>query len=382
VNAPRPQPRASAGRRLRVGYVSHDFKRHSVAYFMEGVLESHDRTRFDIHAYMTNAVPDAVTVRLKALCDGWVECAHMSDAQIDERVRADGIDILVDLSGLTSGTRLGLFQRRPAPCQITYLGYPTSTGASCFDFRITDAVIDLPGDEAFSSEVLLRCPVSMFCYRPGEAPPVRPAPASRHGFITFGSFNNLAKVGEHTLRLWLELLLAVPDAHLHLKSPAFLQRGNRDHMSDYFAERGIGRERVVLQPWRPDVQAHLDDYAELDVALDCFPFNGATTTCEALYMGVPVVSLAGRTHASRMGASILGACGLGEFVARDDAQYVAMASALAGDRSRLSELRAGLRDRLQRSRLLDKTAFTRDFEALLSAAHLSVEARARVASAG
>jgi predicted O-linked N-acetylglucosamine transferase (SPINDLY family) len=373
--APRPPMRARAGCRLRIGYVSLDYKRHSVAYFLENILEAHDRTCFDVHAYKLNVGGDAVTDRLKSLSEHWIECGHLGDEQLAAQVRADGIDVLIDLSGLSSGTRLGLFERRPAPCQITYLGYPTSTGAGCFDFRISDAVIDPDNEPQHGSEPVLRCRPTMFCYRPGLAPDVAPVPAAQRGQVTFGSFNNLSKVSSHTLALWRRLLQAVPHSRLLLKSQAFQQRGNREFFVRYFAEHGVVAERLQLQPLLPDVQAHLATYGEVDIALDCFPFNGATTSCEALYMGVPVVSLAGQTHPSRMGASILGACDLAELVAHDDEGYLATAAALAADLPRLAALRAGMRERLHASRLLDKLAFTRDFESLLD------EACRRVASA-
>ena len=354
--------------RLRVGLVSQDFERHSVAYFIEGLLEARDRTRHEVFAYKSNAGGDDVTARLRASCDHWIEVGALSDAQLARRCRADGIDVLVDLSGLTSGSRIGVFARRAAPCQVTYLGYPTTTGADCFDFRFTDATIDPPGSDAFSSEPLLRLPGGMFCYRPGAAPPVGPLPAAARGRVTFGSFNNFSKAGEATLRLWLEVLLAVPGSHLRLKAQAFMQGGNREVVAAWFDARGVARERIEFQSHVDDVQAHLACYAEVDIALDTIPFNGATTTCEALHMGVPVVALAGATHPGRMGASVLAAAGLSHLVANDGAGYVRIAVALAGDLARLAQTRAGLRTQLQASRLMDKAGFARDFEQALELA--------------
>ena len=376
VAAARTPPRVArpGQRRIRVGYVSSDFKRHSVAYFLEGILEHHDRGRFEIHAYKSNAASDAVTERLRGLCDHWVECSHLSDAQLAERIRDDGIDILIDLSGLTSGNRLGVFQRRPAACQITYLGYPASTGSSAFDHRITDAVIDPSGSDAHSSEVLLRCAHTMFCYRPAEVPPVRELPALARGTVTFGSFNNLSKIGARTLRLWQSVLLAVPGSRLLLKAAGLGQLGNSEFIRSRLAVAGIEPERVVVRAWTPGVNDHLALYDEVDIGLDTFPFNGATTTCEALLMGVPVVTLAGRTQPSRMGASILSAAGLAHLVAHDEAQYVAIAAAMAADVASLSKLRSTMRSRLQQSRLWDRPGFTRNFESLLETA-LAGEAR-------
>ena len=364
-------PREAAARqpgRLRVGFVSNDFRRHSVAYFTEGLFEARDRSGHELFAYKCNAGGDAVTERLRPLFDHWVEAGALSDAQLARRCRADAIDVLVDLSGLTSGTRLGAFARRAAPCQVTWLGYPTTTGTDCFDFRFTDATIDPAGSDAFSSEPLLRLPGGMFCYRPGEAPPVAELPAPSRGHVTFGSFNNFSKVGEATLRLWRDVLLAVPGSRLRLKSQAFMQAAHREFVGAHFEAQGIARERIEFQSFIDDVQGHLRAYDDVDIALDTTPFNGATTTCEALFMGVPVVTLAGATHAARMGASLLGAAGLPELVATDAAGYLRIAASLAADLPRLATMRAGLRERLQSSRLMDKAGFARDFDHALAAA--------------
>ncbi|MEY8688788.1 MAG: tetratricopeptide repeat protein [Leptothrix sp. (in: b-proteobacteria)] len=363
-----------ADARIRIGYVSHDFKRHSVAYFMEAVLASHDRSRFELVGYKTHAADDEVTLRLRDLFDVWVESNHLSDAQLADRVRADRIDVLIDLNGLTSGTRIGLFQRRPAPCQLTYLGYPTTTGADCFDGRLSDVVIDPAGpvdSQAHNSEPLLRLPQSMFCYRPGPAPTVSPLPALRAGAVTFGSFNNLYKANERTLSLWRDVLRAVPGSRLLLKAQSLGTHSNREHLLQRFATLGIEPQRLTFLPWNPDVQAHLEAYNHVDIGLDTTPFNGATTTCESLWMGVPVLTLAGRTHPSRMGASILGAAGLADWVTHSEADYVARAVAAVSDLSRLAALRADLREQLSASRLLDGAGFTRDYEALLRKTWLS-----------
>ena len=352
-------------RRVRIGYVSSDFKRHSVAYFLEGILEAHDRAAFEVFAYKSNAGGDEVTARLRALCDHFVECGPWSDAQLAERIAADDVDVLIDLSGLTSGARLGVFQRRPARCQITYLGYPTSTGVDCFDARVTDAVIDPPGAEPLSSEPLLRTRTTMFCYRPGALPNVAPLPAKAKGVITFGSFNNLAKAGRHTLSLWCEVLRSIPESRLLLKAQSLQQHGNRELLKRYFAVHGIDPQRIDVQPWIADVQMHLATYDEVDIGLDTFPFNGATTTCEALVMGVPTVTLRGRTHPARMGASILGAVGLHECIAEDDRGFIHRAASLARDVGWLAATRSGLRERVFASPLMDHASFTGDFEQLL-----------------
>jgi len=369
LGPPAPRPPADRtgwpARRLRVGYVSYDFKRHSVAYFIEALLESHDRTRFEVHAYKTNAGQDATTARLRGLCEHWIECSHLSDEQLAERIRSDRIDVLVDLSGLTSGSRLLVFNRRAAPCQMTYLGYPTTTGAACFDFRLTDAIIDPEGCDSTDSEMPLRLPHTMFCHRPGKLPDLHRLPALERGAVTFGSFNNLSKVGSHTLDLWASTLRAVPRSRLLLKSQALMHHGTRKQLLGELERRDVDPERIVLKPWERAVESHLCVYNEVDIGLDTFPFNGATTTCEALSMGVPVVTVSGPTHPSRMGASILSAAGLASCVARSDAQYVEIAAHLARDLAELARLRAGMRERLAASRLHDRRAFTLDFERAL-----------------
>ena len=373
-------PRGS--KRLRLGFVSSDLKRHSVAYFLEGLLEQRDRDRHEVFAYKSNAGADDVTQRLAALCEKTVECTSMSDAQLAQRCREDGIDVLIDLSGLTSGNRLGVFQRRPAPCQITWLGYPTTTGADCFDFRMTDWTIDPAGSELHSTEPLIRLPQSMFCYRPGPMPDVTVPPAAARGFITFGSFNNFSKAGVRTLELWRAVLAAVPDSRLRLKAGAFQKRSNRDAVVQYFVSRDIAAERVEFSAWQPDPQAHFAAYGEIDIALDSLPFNGATTTCEALFMGVPVITRLGATHPARMGASILGAAGLEGLVAHDDAGFVALAAALAADVGALTAARAAQRDLLAASRLMDHVAFARDFEEAVDVAFERCVQRIADAGAG
>ena len=365
--AARPQRRVKAfGERIRIGYVSGDFLRHSVAYFVETLLACHDCDRFELVCYQNNAHSDDMTARLKAYGHRWVECAGLSDNALRSRILADGIDVLIDLSGHTAHSRLTMFATPCAPVQIGYLGYPTVTGVSAIDFRITDSVID-PGDmPPFASEASLRLPRTMFCYTPdAAAPPLAPPPALAQRFITFGSFNNIAKVTDHTLELWAAVMREVPGSRLLLKASTMAQASNRSDIERFMAARGIEAERLTLIARTPSTDSHLAVYQQVDIALDTYPYNGATTTCEALWMGVPVVSLRGRTHPSRMGASILGAIGREDCVANDDAGYVALAAALAADVASLAAWRAAARDHLCAGPLLDRQGFTRDFEALI-----------------
>jgi protein O-GlcNAc transferase len=355
-----------SGQRLKVGYVSGDFVRHSVSYFIGPLLEHHDKNAFEVTCYHNLGWGDAVTERLKSYGHRWVECEGLSHAHLRRRIAADGIDILIDLSGHTAHTRVPMFAMRAAPVQMAYLGYPTISGVQATDFRITDAVID-PGDmPPLASEQPLCLPHTMFCYRPdAEAPPVAPPPVLHNGHITFGSFNNIAKVTDHTLALWAAALNAVPGSRLLLKSTAMAQASNRDNITRFMAQHGVAADRLDLLARIDNKGDHLGLYHQVDIALDTFPYNGATTTCEALWMGVPVVTRRGRTHTSRMGASILGAIGQTGWVTNTDAGYVAAIARLAGDVDALAQWRMNARATLAASALLDEVGFTNRFEVTL-----------------
>lgn len=370
---PRPTRRSRAhGERLRIGYVSGDFVNHSVAFFIGALLQEHDTSRFEVFCYHNNAQTDQVTRRFKTFGHHWIECHALSDDALYRRIVADGIDILIDLSGHTSHSRLPVFAFASAPVQIGYLGYPTVSGVPQMDFRITDAVIDPMGapDESsmLASDRPLRLPGSMFCYQPGDAPDVTALPALRHGHITFGSFNNISKITDHTLTLWADVMNAVPGSRLLLKAASMAQASNRANIEQFMSARGIAADRLQLMHRMPDTRSHLEVYGHVDIALDSYPYNGATTTCEALWMGVPVVTRAGRTHTSRMGASILTAIGQSDWVGASDADYIAIATRLAHDTNLLSTWRARARTQLQASPLMDSQRFTRDFERLLEQA--------------
>jgi tetratricopeptide (TPR) repeat protein len=364
-----PWPGRAAGERLRVGYVSSDLVRHSVPFFLGPLLEHHDPERFEVTCYHGNARSDDVTARLKSCARHWVECAALSDEALARRIRADGIDILVDLIGHTAHSRSRVFAAAPAPLQIAYLGYPTVSGVAALDYRITDAVID--PDDLFQGpgELPLRLPRSMFCYRPDEqAPALAPPPALRNGHVTFGSFNNTAKLTDRTLDLWAAALNAVPGSRLLLKAASATQVSVRAGIESHLAARGIAAGRLTLLARTADDRSHLALYNEVDIALDSYPYNGATTSCEALWMGLPVLTRRGRTHTSRMGASLLGAIGRSGWVADNDAQFGALAQALAADPAALAAWRAGAREHLRTSALMDHAGYAREFEALLEQA--------------
>lgn len=351
-------------RRLNIGYVSPDFRRHSVACFIEPVLAAHDRKKFKVFCYSNAAFTDEITQRLQGISEEWRDISAMPDPWLAQQIRADRIDILVDLAGHTGGGRMLLFAAKPAPVQITWLGYPDTTGLAAIDHRLTDAIADPEGQtERFNSENLVRLPGGFLCYRaPAESPEVGGLPLLHAGRVTFGSFNNLAKLTPSMIALWVQVLNALPDARLVLKSPGLSASSARRALFNQFSERGIPRERLVMRGPEESFPLHLDKYNEIDIALDVFPYNGVTTTCEALWMGVPVVTLAGRTHVSRVGASILNRVGLADLVAESGDDYVQKAVQLARDVERLGALRAGMRERMRSSPLLDADGFTRALE--------------------
>jgi predicted O-linked N-acetylglucosamine transferase (SPINDLY family)/predicted SAM-dependent methyltransferase len=351
-------------RRLNIGYVSPNFHRHSVASFFEPLLAAHDRSRFRVFCYSSVEHPDAVTERLKGMCDGWRELRGVPGDAAARLIREDRIDILVDLAGHTGGGRPLLFARKPAPLQLAWLGYPNTTGLAEMDYRLTDAEADPAGTaDALHTEKLLRLPQGFLCFAPeADAPEPGPLPARAKGAVTFGSFNNLAKLTAEMIALWSRLLLAVPGSSIVLKAHALGAQSARRAVLDEFARAGVGAERVVLHGPEDSAAGHLGRYREIDIALDTFPYNGTTTTCEALWMGVPVVTLAGATHVSRVGASLLRRVGLGELVADGAEDYLSRARTLAADLDRLAALRQGLRQRLRASPLLDAAAFARAVE--------------------
>lgn len=362
----RPRVELQAGQRLKVGYVSGDFISHSVASFVGALFERHDRERFEVFLYHNRGYRDAVTDRFQALGHHWFDCDGLSDEALARRIAADGVDILVDLAGHTENSRSHMFTLAPAPLQLSYLGYPTISGVPSIDFRITDTVID-PGDmPPLASELPLALPRSMFCFRPDQmTPDIGPCPSLRNGYVTFGSFNNIAKVNDHTLALWAAAMNAVPGSRLLLKSGAMAQEVNRQSVEKVMASHGVAGDRLTLTAWVVNKGGHLKLYNDIDIALDPYPYNGATTTCEALWMGVPVVSRCGATHTSRMGASILRAAGKGEWVASSDDSFVAIAAKVAAEEDERARWRAIGRESLRRCELLDEAGFTQAFEAAL-----------------
>ena len=345
--------------------MSADFGRHPVGYFLAPLLARHDRDRLAVVCYSGVMQEDDLTQRFRSQASGWRKIAGMSEAALAEQVRADGIDILIDLAGHTAGNRLRAFARRPAPVQATWLGYWFTTGLAAIDYALMDETTVPPGEERHFVETVIRLP-SRFCYAPpAHAPEVGPPPLLARGAPTFGSFNNLAKLTPEVAALWARVLHAVPGARLVLKWATLADPGRRRRIEEMFGSHAIAPERLDLRP-RSEHAAMLAEYADIDVALDPFPFTGGLTSCEALWMGVPVVTLPGERPVSRQTLGFLDLVGLSDMLAARDADsYVAIAAGLVADPERLAALRAGLRARMAASRLCDGPAFAREFEAAL-----------------
>jgi predicted O-linked N-acetylglucosamine transferase (SPINDLY family) len=351
----------SRERRLRVGYVSPDFRSHPVGRFLVPLLESHDRAHVEVFCYSSTRSADAITKRCVALSDVFRDVRPLTDEQVAEAVRADQIDILVDLTMHMEDNRLLAFARRPAPVQVTYLAYCGTTGLDAIDYRLSDPFLDPPGgDETIYSEHTICLPETYWCYAPlADCPPVGPLPAVAAGHVTFGCLNSVCKLNEATLDVWARVLNAVPTARLLLHAR---EATDRQRVQGEMVHRGIAPERLAFAAFAP-LEEYFSIYGRIDVALDPFPYGGGTTTCDALWMGVPLVSLAGTTAVGRSGVSILSSVGLPELVVQDHEQYVRIAAHLAADLPRLADLRATLRGRMQRSPLMDAPRFARGVEA-------------------
>ena len=356
----------TADRRLRIGYVSPDFRRHSCAYIIESLFKAHDKKQVEIFCYADVHRPDDMTRNLQSLSDQWRSVLGKSYAAVAEQIRNDHIDILVDLAGHTAHNRLLTFARKPAPVQVTWLGYPDTTGMDVMDYRLSDSIADPEGiSDNYASESLLRLPQGFLCYAPpAGAPPVSDLPFLKSHSITFASFNNLSKTTPEVVALWSKILHQVPGSRILLKNRQLANDSTRGRYLHLFADNGIAPERITMMPYAASLEDHLKAYHQADIALDPFPYNGTITSCEALWMGIPMVTLCGNRHASRVGASILTRVGLPEFIAETEADYIQKAVRLAGDIERMKNIRASLRNRMQRSPLCDAQAFARTIESV------------------
>ncbi len=363
---PSPPPTLRTGR-LRVGYVSGDFCQHVVGRNLEPMLQYRQRDAFEIFCYADNRASDHHTARLRSLVDHWRPIHGLSDAQVFERIRADGIDILVDLSHHMARNRLGVFAMKPAPVQATHLGCAATTGLAAIDFRITDPYLDPLGQtEGFGVERLIRLPNCYWCYTSPTDAPIVALPARARGQITFGSLNSMYKVNAQTIALWCDVLRAVPDSkmRLHGHLPGDGSTTSQGYMLEQFALHGIERERIQLVGRAPMAQ-FIHEYDAIDIGLDPLPYTGHMTSLDSFWMGVPVVTLAGQTPVSRGGVSIAMNLGLSTLIAQSAAEYVAIAIKLASDLPSLADLRQSLRQRLVQSPLCDGPAYARAMDAAL-----------------
>jgi len=353
-------------RKLRFGIVSPDLRIHPSTRFLEPILENIDRERFEVVLYSTSEREDEFTERYKRLADLWRPAVKLSVRELTDRIRADAVDVLLDAAGHTQGNRLLSFHLRPAPVQATWLGYPNSTGLSAMGYRIVDSITDPVGFDSQSTEKLVRIDPCFVCYRPPpDVPEVDPTPPSqREGAkgITFVCYNAIQKTNKEVVAAWGRILREVRGSRLLMRHRATLQEDVRQDLAQRIAAAGASREQVVVQPPADGSAKNMVGYQDADVALDTFPYPGVTTTCEALWMGVPVVSIEGKSAASRQGLSIMHAGGLSEFVVKTPDDYVALAVKLAADAPRRAELRRTLRPTLAASALRDEKGYTRKFE--------------------
>ena len=353
-------------RRLRIGYVSPDFCQHSVSHFFLPLLAAHNRINYKIFCYAEVKHPDTVTERIRKMCDVWRSTLNLTNEEVAQRIYNDNIDILVDLAGHTRGNRLPVFALKPAPIQVSWLGFPGTTGMTVMDYRLTDSIADPEGQaDRFHTETLIRLPKGFLCYSPpDDAPEVGKLPALANGRIIFGSFNNRAKVNERVISVWAGILQQVKDSSLLMKGQALADQSAKDGYLQLFLKYGIPAERIEMMSHVPSISEHLSLYNKIDIGLDTFPYNGTTTTCEALWMGVPVITLLGNRHAGRVGAGILTRIGLTELISKNEQEYASKAVELALDLKKTYALRNGMRNRMEMSPLCDAKSFAQDMEAV------------------
>lgn len=348
---------------LKIGYLSPDFRLHSVAYFMEPILAHHDAAAVQVFAYSTTRQPDAVTQRIRSMVTArggrWIDAAALSTDAIAQRIRTDNLDMLIELAGYSHGGLLGVTLLRPAPVQVSYLGWAATTGMPTVDWRIVDSITDPSGYESHSTESLARLDPCFVCYA-GE--PEAPEPELPDGPPVFGSFNAAYKITPTCIRAWAAAMTITPESRLIVKASQLEHEDYRHRILAQFGQHGVDPARIELLGRTLNLADHFAAYRRIHVALDTFPYNGTTTTCEALWMGVPVVTLEGVMHAGRVGKSLLSALGAPEWVARDEADFARIATGLVNNTASLSILRGTLRDRIKASPLCDGAAFTRRLE--------------------
>lgn len=356
-------------KRLRIGFVSGDLREHPVGYFLEGVLKAlvaEVSDQLEVFAYATHFGFDGLTERIKALCSGWLLVAGFSDENLAQRIHDDGIDVLIDLSGHTAYNRLPMFAWKPAPIQASWLGYLGTTGVGAIDYLIADSWTVPDTDEVHFSETIQFLPETYLCFTPPDIVlDVSPLPATNNGYVTFGCFNNLSKINDEVISLWARILSAVPQSRLLLKTRQFKNVSMRRSVAERFAVHGITAQRLLLEGFISRRDDHLRAYHQVDIALDPFPYPGITTSVEALWMGVPVLTMEGDRFMSRQGAGLLKNVGLPEWIAANAEDYAALAIQHSGDLQGLAALRTGLRRQVVASPIFDAPRFAHHFEAML-----------------
>jgi len=365
------KPIKQARQRLRIGYLSFDLREHPVGYFMQPILAQHDRQQYEIFCYYTSPSSNPQTQRLQQLTEHWRECGHFDDEALGQQILADELDILVELAGHTDKNRLLLLHSKLAPIQVSYLGYPNTSGLRSIDYRITDKYVSPEESGGDSLEQLIRLPFAYHCYQPIAAAqnlPIAPTPALQNGFITFASFNNYSKLTDETLALWAAVLKQLPDSRLLVKSQVFDDAQLYPQLEQRFEKFGIDTQRLSLHG-HLSTEAYFRLYHQVDLCLDAYPYTGATTTCEALWMGTPTLTLAGDTQASRMSYSVLATVGLDDWVAFSVDEFIQKALNLSQNVEQLQALRMEMRKRLQNSPLMDTQGFTQTLENIYQNIH-------------
>jgi len=358
----------SQNRKLRLGYLSGDFREHAVGHFIQGILTKHDREQFDIHIFDTrNEINDPTTEKLRGLELKWHNIKGLVTQAACSKIASKKIDILIDLAGHTAGGRVDVFGNRVAPVQLTYLGYPNTSGLPTMDFRIGDNFADLERFEIQNTEHMLRMPYALWNYQPWNTMPESTGDSSceKNGYVTFGSANNHAKLQPEWLEQWAKVIQQVPNSRLVLKSKSMQNAQVVKNVLAIFAKQGVDNSRLELSHFSPTREAHWHEVSRFDIALDSFPYNGTTTTCDLLYLGVPVVTRAGNSHVSRTSGSILHTLGLYDWIAYSDDEFVALCVKKAKDLTALIELKASLKNKMLSSSLMDSDLFVSDYEKIL-----------------
>ncbi|OGV31590.1 MAG: hypothetical protein A2020_15150 [Lentisphaerae bacterium GWF2_45_14] len=350
------------GRKIRIGYLSADFRRHSIAYFIEPVIYRHDHEKFEIFCYYDNPSADDVTARFRTLTNNWRDTAALSDDALAGMIRSDSIDILIDLAGHT-GKRIPVLAMRPAPVMVLWMGYASTTGLESVDYFISDRTADPPGNESLYTEKIVRIDGCSLCFAPpAETPELVDPPFVKNNLITFGCMNNFSKINSFILEAWLKILQAVPSSVLLLKNKSFNDSAISARIRKFFTDEKIDEKRIILRGFEAELTNHLALYNKIDIALDTFPYNGVTTTCEALWMGVPVITLKGDRYSENMGSSLLKALHLNAFISENINEYIAKAVNLAKSHDFLIDIRKSIRPLMASSSLCDSVSFTAALE--------------------